>query len=129
MPGVRNHRPGLRNEPRPGAGDEQPDHVDEPVEHPEADAREVPVAAQPEVIAARLGHPGRPGLFLFSGNPRAFGMDHAARELDPLGARDAVVIPVEPRVGGEDLDPGANHEAHQEEVDPVNMEGPAHALT
>jgi hypothetical protein len=44
--------------------------------------------------------------------------------LSSLRDRDAVVIPVQPWVGGEDLDPGANHEAHQEEVDPVSDADP-----
>ena len=99
--------------------DKEQDHVNHAVEDPERRRGEMPVAPQAKVVAARLAQPRRDIPLLLEGSPGSVGGDGTFGELEPLRARRRVVVPVEARIGPQDLDAGPNQEAQEEHVDPV----------
>ena len=118
VPGLGQDSPRGGNQavPRPGAHEEG--DVDDAVEQPEAGGHPVPGAPQPDLGSAGQGQQGGEVALIVPGGEGPLLEGHLVLgEPDPLGAGLALVLEVEARVRGDDLNPGAEEHAHEEEVD------------
>ena len=80
----------------------------------------VPGAPQPDLCPAGQGQQGREVALIIPGGECPFLEGHLVPgEPKPLGAGLALVLEVEARVRGDDLDSRADENTHEEEVDEV----------
>jgi hypothetical protein len=124
--GVGDDRPRGRHESPPLARREQQRDVDQAGEHPELHGHEVPVAREPEVLAAGERDHRRPGLLLVQRRPRLTRIRAEDLLAEPrhLAARRAVIAQVELGQRAEHLDAAARQQREEEEVEEVGDDHP-----
>ena len=96
-PGIEYDRRGSRHQPPPLPGPEEQYRENQAVAHPEQYAEEVPVPRHADgVPEAGQANPGREVAVIVVGRPKAVCRHVDWRQPQPVGARRAVDVPVQP---------------------------------